>query len=427
MAEFLLMPFGSAGDVFPFIGLGKHLARRGHAVKLVANGYFRPHAKAAGLPFIEMWSKDAYLAALNNPDIWHPTRGFSAVVGHTDMPAVVEDQHQLIIEHFLRNPNIVVVAGSLAFGARIARETHGIRMATIHLSPSVILSVDKPNRLPTMKIPDWWPRSWIRSMYWLGNKVVIHPTMKRVVGNYRKELMLPVVKDYFRKWIHSTELVLGLWPDWFASPAPDWPVNMRLTSFPAYDGNDGQALSPDVISFLQKGSKPVIITFGSAMKLGTRLFTSAVESCHALQLRALVLTPFREQVPQPLPPGMLHVDFVPLSQVLPHAGALVHHGGIGTMANALRHGIPQFITPLAHDQFDNADRITGMTAGMSLPASKVTTRKLTPLLHQLITDQGIKQQVQRIAGQLQQEHCFDQCSTELEHLASRRASTRFYV
>lgn len=427
MAEFLLMPFGSAGDTLPFIGLGKQLQKRGHTVRVVANGYFKNHVKQAGLPFKELWGKEEYLAALSNPDIWHPTRGFNAVVGHPSMPALVEDQHQLIIEHFLRNPNLVVVAGSLAFGARIARETHGIKLVTVHLSPAVILSSEKPTRLPNMRIPKWWPRSWVRTMYWLGNKMVIHPTMKRVVGAYRKELLLPPVKDYFRKWIHSTEMVLGLWPEWFASPARDWPSGTRLLSFPFYDGTEEQPLSSDMAHFLQDGPPPVVMTFGSAMTQGSKLFQASIEACGKLQLRALVLTPFREQVPGLLPPTVRHANFVPLSQVLPHACALIHHGGVGTMAMALKHGTPQLITPLAHDQFDNASRVQAMSAGLWLAASKATSRRLTPLLQKLVSTPIYREQSQRIAMQLATENCYEMCTSELEKLASRRASTRFQM
>ena len=54
---------------------------------------------------------------------------------------------------------------------------------------------------------------------------------------------------------------------------------------------------------------------------------------------------------------MAHFDYVPFSQVLPRAAALVHHGGIGTCAQGLAAGVPQMVMPLAHDQPDNADRL----------------------------------------------------------------------
>lgn len=421
------MPFGSAGDTFPFIGLGKHLQARGHKVTVVANGYFRPYVRQAGLSFQELWSKEAYLAALDNPDIWHPTKGFQAVVGHANMPAIVEDQHQLIIEHFLRNPNIVVVAGSLSFGARIARETHGIRLVTVHLSPAVFLSVEKPSKLPNLRIPSWWPRSWVRFVYWMGNRMLIHPVMQRVVGQYRKELLLPKINDYFRKWIHSHELVLGLWPSWFAEKVSDWPKQTRLLDFPFYDGHVEQPVTPEVVDFFNAGPPPVVMTFGSAMKVGGALFQATIQACLELKRRALVLTPYREQLPESLPASILHATYAPLSQILPYASCLVHHGGIGTTAQAFRAGVPQVITPLAHDQYDNAARVKALGVSTTVEAPRATQKRLMQAIQHVTQSPSIKQQAQELRQRFAKEACYNRMVEELESIAGRRASTRFHV
>lgn len=426
MAEFLLMPFGSAGDTLPFIGLGKHLAQRGHKVTVVANGYFKRHVKLAGLPFQELWSKDQYLAALENPDIWHPTKGFEAVVGHPNMPAIVEDQHQLTVEHFLRNPNIVVVAGSLSFGARIARETHGIKLVTVHLSPSVFLSVEKPATLPNLNIPRWWPRSWVRLMYWFGNRTIIHPVMKRVVGQYRKELHLPKVHDYFRQWLHSQEMVLGLWPTWFAAKAGDWPRHTKLLDFPFYDGQQEQPVMPEVIQFMENGPAPLVMTFGSAMKVGSALFQATINACVQLRQRALVLTNYPEQLPEELPPGIVHVNYAPLSMVLPHAACLIHHGGIGTTAQALRAGVPQVMTPLAHDQFDNAARVESLGVSATVKATHATPKRLMHAIQHVTQSNTVKQVAKDLRSRFTSEACYSQMVMELETVASRRASTRYH-
>jgi len=165
MAEFLLMPFGSDGDTYPFIGLGRRLRERGHEVTVVANGHFRNAVRDEGLRFQQHGSAEEYLEALKNPDIWHPTKGFFAVVGHPRMPETVQEQHQLIAEHIHRNPSTVVVAGSLALGARLAQETHGVRLATVHLSPITFLSVERPPAMPNWKIPKWFGKTGIRMVY----------------------------------------------------------------------------------------------------------------------------------------------------------------------------------------------------------------------------------------------------------------------
>lgn len=419
MAEFLLIPFGSAGDTFPFLGLGRRLACRGHQVSVVANGHFAGAIQDAGLGYHEQGTAEEYLEAINDPNIWHPKKGFQAVVGHAKMPETVERQHALVVEHFRRNPSLVVVGGTLALGARVARETHGVRLATVHLSPIVFLSVEEPPVAAQITIPRWWPRSWVRCLYWLGTRFMINPVMHRCVGAFRQELGLPRTTRYFQEWIHSPELVLGLFPPWFARPASDWPPQTELTGFPLHDVAGDQPLAREVRDYLKAGTPPVVITFGSGMRVGRRLFGAAIQACQRLGRRGMILTPFPEQLPDPLPHDMQRFDYVPLTALLPHAAALVHHGGIGTTAQGLRAGVPQLITPLAHDQYDNAARVKRLHAGDVLPAGHLTVRRLTRLLDGVLNSAELKAGAERAADQLRSGDGLEQACVLLEQFAER--------
>ena len=93
----------------------------------------------------------------------------------------------------------------------------------------------------------------------------------------------------------------------------------------------------------------------------------------------IFLTRYPEQLPQPLPPQIVHFSYAPLSQLLPHCAALVHHGGIGTCSQALRAGVPQLIQPFAFDQFDNGARIEKLGVGRTI--SKRSFRAKTLIQH----------------------------------------------
>ncbi len=54
---------------------------------------------------------------------------------------------------------------------------------------------------------------------------------------------------------------------------------------------------------------------------------------------------------------MLVVPSAPYAKVFPAASVIVHHGGFGTCAEALRAGKPSLVTPFAFDQFDTAARV----------------------------------------------------------------------
>jgi rhamnosyltransferase subunit B len=377
----VLMPFGSSGDVHPFVGLGAALARRGHRVTVITNGYFRALAEREGLAFVELGTAEEYLKAIEDPDLWHPLRSFRAVMGHPDMPRYVRLQFELIRE--LAAPGeSVVVAGSLALGARVAREVLPVPLATVHLQPSVLRSVAAPPVLGPLRMLGRLPRPVLRGFWWLADRLMIDPPMVRAVEPLRRELGLPPVRRYMNGWWDSPDRVIGLFPDWFAH-APDWPSHLRLTGFPLFDERTEAGLPPEVRRFLDAGAPPVAVTFGSGMRQGAAYFAAAADALGRLGRRGLLLTPFGEQVPAALPPGVAHFAYVPFSQVLPRAAALVHHGGIGTCAQGLAAGVPQVVMPLAHDQPDNGDRLRRLGVGRMLRPKRFTaenvTRELTAL------------------------------------------------
>ncbi|RTL66552.1 MAG: glycosyltransferase [Pseudonocardiaceae bacterium] len=83
---------------------------------------------------------------------------------------------------------------------------------------------------------------------------------------------------------------------------------------------------------------------------------------------------------KPLPPNVRTVGWVPLSAALPHAAAVVHHGGAGTILTALATGTPQLVVPGPGDRRYNADLVARRGAGLSVPARAITTASLTSLV-----------------------------------------------
>lgn len=74
----------------------------------------------------------------------------------------------------------------------------------------------------------------------------------------------------------------------------------------------------------------------------------------------------------PLPDGVVVEAWVPQAEVLPHASAIVHHGGSGTTLAALAAGLPQLLLPQGADQFDNA---------AALVATGLATQLVGPQAH----------------------------------------------
>jgi rhamnosyltransferase subunit B len=412
----LLFPFGSHGDVHPFIGLGLALQARGHAVTLVSNGHFRALVERSGLPFVEQGTEEEYLRATEHPDLWKPMKAF-AYVFRSGVARVMRPQYDLIAERAAAGP-IVVVNNCLGFGARIARDKLGVPLVTVHLQPGVLWSEHESPKLPGVSSG---PRWWRRLVYWIGETFFLDPVTRPETNRFRAELGLPAMRKTTRWW-HSPDLNLCLFPDWFGPPQPDWPANVVLTRFPLWDEGRVTPMSAEVEQFLQAGEAPVVFTPGSGNQQAADFFAAAVEACRLLNRRGLLLSRFREQIPAGLPDSVRHFDYVPFGQLLPRAAALVHHGGIGTTAQGLRAGVPQLIMPLAHDQPDNADRVRRLGAGDWLAPSRFRGPAVADKLRRLLGVPAVAQACRQVAARFDGGDPLAPACEAIEGLMARRST-----
>ncbi len=376
----VIIGLGSAGDVYPNVGLAVALRDRGHDVLLVAPAVFRRLADEVGLDFAGLLSEDDYYAAIRDPDLWHPFRSFSVVARRLILPAI-RPVFGIIREHY-RPGRTVVAAPGFAFGARMAQEKMGVPLATLHLQPILLRSAIQPACFGFPDLLGHLPYP-LRKLYLrIADRFFIDRLLAQETNDFRAEVGLPPVRRFFNSWIHSPQLIIGFFPDWFAPPAPDWPPNVTLAGFPLWDGADVRTSPPELEAFLAAGEPPLVFTAGSAMLQAKKFFQVSAEVCDALGRRAILLTQFPEQLPPRLPDQIRHFDYVPFSSLLPRSAALIHHGGIGTTAQAIAAGIPQLVIPTSHDQPDNAVRIGRLGLGdFLLPAAYIPSRVREKLGH----------------------------------------------
>lgn len=411
--KFLLTPIGSAGDVFPFVGLALRLRERGHEVAMISNGHFGPLIRSHGISFEEFGSADDYRKAIEHPEIFHPIRGFQTVINF------VRDQRKLLdlIRPHARQ-GAIVIHHTLCFAARLLEEAHQARVISIILQPATIRSVyDGPvmggNHGITLL-----PRFLQRAIWHGVDTFLVDPAVSATIDDLRAELHLPRQRHCFANWIHSPNLSIALFPDWYAPPQPDWPASLRQASFPLCDSVSGQSTPPALQQLLDSGTRPIVFTPGTGNIYAHQFFAAATAACCSLNRPAILLTTHRDHLPATLPPNIHHFDFAPLSQILPRCAALVHHGGIGTTAAALAAGIPQIIMPLSHDQPDNAARIVRHHWGLRLWPRRFTAKRLATSLDQLLSAPAIATATQSTATRLAQANGLTQACDLMESQGS---------
>jgi rhamnosyltransferase subunit B len=384
----LVSTFGSAGDVFPLLGLARALRGRGHEVTFATNPYFEELVRRHGLPFEPLGTVAEFRAVVQNPGLWKPRTGFRVVFEGQRTGF----RQQYALHERLRRPGVTNLFG---FGALLAREKLGLPVVTVHLQPSVMWSDHAPPDFAGLAGPLWLRRL----LYRVGITFFAQPTVARTINPWRAELGLGPMPRVDRWW-HSPDGVVGLFPDWFGPPQPDWPPNVVTTDFPLWNDGSDAGLPADVAAFLDAGEPPLVFTPGSANMHGRAFFAAALDATARLGRRALFLTKFPEQLPAALPPGVLHSAYVPLDVLLPRAAAFVHHGGVGSLSQALAAGVPQLVMPLAHDQFDNLARVRKLGVGDGLGVRRFTGRRVAAVLAQLLGSADVARACRDAAARL---------------------------
>jgi len=384
----ILFPtLGSSGDVYPLIPIAKTLRQRGHRVTIIANNVFRSLVETAELEFIALGDSADYQNLTENPDLWHPARGFNIVAKYGFLPNLRPLYE--IIRQFSPH-DTVIVSAALLMGAHLAHEKYGYPFVVLQLQPSLIRSVTAPPVLGNAALPGWMPQPWIRAYYRMLDRWVIDPALTPGLNQFRAELGLSAVSRVFERGIFSPQLNLCLVPEWFAPHQPDWPQHTHCTGFVAYQPVD-DALPEEVETFLQSGTVPLVFTAGTAMLHGRVFFESAVQASILLKQRAILLTRQVEQVPPDLPDGILHQVYLPLNRLLPRAGAFIFHGGIGSMAQAFAAGVPQLVMPMSQDQPDNAARIQRLGVGDVLQPAQFSPDRVSIKIDHIIRNERIRQ------------------------------------
>ncbi len=109
------------------------------------------------------------------------------------------------------------------------------------------------------------------------------------------------------------------------------------------------------------------------------------------------------------------VGYAPYSQVFPFAAAVVHQGGVGTTAQAIKAGCPQLIVPHAFDQPDNGARIKRLRLGLTLNKNRYDAAQATSRLLYLLGDSTIRAAVKQASAVLQMEDGAKSAADAIEH------------
>jgi len=425
----LLTSIGSAGDINPFIALGSELKRRGHEVVLLVNPYFESGVTAAGLeyePLGEYFSPTDL--ARETPEAFDRFRGPWVLIRHILAPLAREmyTTTRSLAERW--KPDIIV-CHQISFGVPWVAREFDIPFCTAALAPATMLSAESPS-VYQMGIDLTNAPRWLRRLYTWQSRRAVSFILDGPMNAIRRDLGIPKVSDTLFGEMLSGEAILGMWSPTLRAAQSDDPPNLRICGFPWHDqsalyADRGTTLAPAVETFLQNGDPPVIFSFGSVLSHeADDEFRAAAKACEAINCRGILVTGNDSSAPTNLPDNVLALDYAPYSQLLSRGCMTVHHGGVGTTAQALRSAKPSIVVPFVHDQFDNAARVQRLGTGIWLPKRiLLASTGLARTIETIRASASIQQKAAEIGRAIQSENGVATAAAVLEQIHGRNPAS----
>ena len=354
--------FGSLGDLHPYIAIALEMKRRNVEPVIVTSEIYRSRIEPLGIEFRAMRPE---LPALDSPEateiidrIFDPRRGAEFLFKDLLAPAVLDSY--LDLKKAIDGADLLITHPVTIAGPLVAQTT-GIRWVSTVLAPASLWSDHAPIVPANAPLLYMLMRYGGRGVTAFVKKLVDGMTRSwlKPVDELREELGLPKGANPIFAGQFSPELNLGLFSDAIYERPPDIPSNTVITGFPFYDGVDQGPLTMELQHFLTRGPAPIVFTLGSsAVHVAGDFFRESIEAARIAGRRAVFLVGSEKNLPrEPLPDGMIAATYAPYGELLPRASMVVHQGGVGTTAQALRAGVPTLVMPFSHDQPDNAARV----------------------------------------------------------------------
>ena len=414
MARILFTTFGSYGDLHPYMAVGVELKNRGHGVTIATSPTYQAKVESGGLAFHPV-----------RPDVSLENRALLEAIfdAHKGTERVVRYLASVINETFADTLEAarridLVVTHPLTFGAVAAAQKLGLPWVSSVLAPASLLSAYDP---PVVAPAPWLVKLRVfgagpfRLLWKLARRQTLDWMMP--VIDLRRELRLDTSRHPLFEGANSPLKVLALFSPDLAKPQPDWPPNVVVTGFPFLHHHEEQAqLSPELTDFLSEGAAPFVFTLGSsAVGAAGNFYRDSLDAVERLGARAILLTGTHPQgLPEHPPRGVLVVPYAPHSQIFPRAAAIVHQGGIGTLAEALRSGRPMLVVPFAHDQFDNAARARRLGVGEVVYRTRYSARTSAAGLRRILENPEYANVSAVFGGRVRQERGTEAAANALE-------------
>lgn len=410
----IFLCLGSRGDVQPYVAIGKTATELGHKVTICTGKTFEKFVRENGLEFKEC-SLDlmAILQTKEGKQVFeegmkHPVKALQYA------KKVINPLYRKAMTEFYSacQTKDVIIYHPKAFGAVDIAEKLGILCISMPPIPIIYPIKSFPNLAITTKNLG---ETLNKLTYMVANKGAESNNINDINEFRVKELHLKKRKpgEYMIKRngciipiIYPISKSLFLNIKEFEEP-------VYLSGFPVLE--DGTPIDEETEEFLKNGKPPIIVTFSSMpLKNPTAFVEKIAASLTSSGDRGIIITG-NSGVTMSSNESILIKQFLPHDAVFKRAKGILHHGGVGTMAAALRSGIPQVIMPFNVDQPFWAKRLFDLGYSLKPLKESDTVDEFVNRFYAMNQEDVIRQS-QKIALILNQEQANHKAVSYIEKL-----------
>ncbi|MET7765862.1 glycosyltransferase [Streptomyces sp. NPDC005336] len=367
----LLSTYGSRGDVEPLVGLAVRLRALGAEVRVCAPPDFAELLAGVGVPLVPVGSSvRALVTGPTPPAAGLPQRAAALVAAQFDAVAAAAEGCDALVATGLF---------PAAAGARSVTEKLGIRYVYASLQPTTLPSPHHPpHPYPGRPLP---PDVTDNRVLWDLNAQSMNALFGAAFNTHRASIGLPPVdnvRDHVftdHPWL-ATDPVLSPWQ----------PTDLDVVQTGAWILPDERPLPAELEAFLDAGTPPVYVGFGSMpMRASKDVARVAIEAIRAQGRRTLVSHGWADLALIDDQDDCFAVGEVNQQALFGRVAAVVHHGGAGTTTTATRAGAPQVVVPQIVDQPYWAGRVADLGIGTAHHGPTPTTESLSAALRTTLT------------------------------------------
>ncbi len=171
------------------------------------------------------------------------------------------------------------------------------------------------------------------------------------------------------------------------------------------------------MEFLNCGDPPLVFTLGStAVSHPGNFYRTSIEVVSKLSMRAVLIGAHSDV--RKISPRIISLPYAPYSEVFPAASVIVHQGGSGTTAQALRSGRPMLFVPWGWDQPDNGARAQRRGAALCIPKDKYTVESGVSAVNRLMNETMFASKAAEAAGNITSAPGLTSAADSIESLLS---------